>query len=51
MKNVFTMKTNILIYDDDDEILLLCKAILTKYNLHRCTFYIRYRYNKGWQAQ
>ena len=26
------MKKNILIYDDDQEILLLCKAILSKYN-------------------
>ncbi len=35
------MKKNILIYDDDAEILLLCKAILSKYNykvetLSRC---------------
>ena len=35
------MKKNILIYDDDDEILLLCKAILSKYGfavetLSRC---------------
>ncbi len=35
------MKNNILIYDDDAEILLLCKAILFKYNykvetLSRC---------------
>ncbi|MEO7309331.1 MAG: response regulator [Chitinophagaceae bacterium] len=35
------MKINILIYDDDEEILLLCKAILTKYDfvvatLSRC---------------
>ncbi len=26
------MKKNIIIYDDDQEILLLCKAILSKYN-------------------
>ena len=26
------MKKNILIYDDDEEILLLCKAILSKYD-------------------
>ncbi|CAN5435023.1 response regulator [soil metagenome] len=35
------MKKNILIYDDDEEILLLCKAILAKYDfvvetLSRC---------------
>lgn len=29
----FIMKKNILIYDDDEEILLLCKAILSKYGL------------------
>ena len=28
------MKKNILIYDDDEEILLLCKIILKKYNYH-----------------
>ncbi len=27
------MKKNILIYDDDEDILLLCKAILSKYGL------------------
>lgn len=34
------MKKNILIYDDDEEILLLCKAILSKYNFVVETFSI-----------